>query len=114
MIHYKVTCQDETGRKTEVVVRAGTDAQACDAALRTLNSWRAVRALPHARRQAPQAPPVAEPVVETAELQTEVEVRAPRVPGPRVLELTTPSDWVRDARGKPTAMAEAFRKAAKQ
>jgi len=43
---YRVTCQDAIGHTTTVTVKASTDEKACEVALKTLNSWRPVRAVP--------------------------------------------------------------------
>lgn len=43
---YDVRCRDAGGHETIVSVEAGTDELACAAALRILNSWLAVNALP--------------------------------------------------------------------
>lgn len=44
-MRYRVHCQNSVGRTLKVDVQASTDEEACNAALRLLNSWRAVRAL---------------------------------------------------------------------
>lgn len=45
-LEYRVSCQHADGRREVVAVLARTDEQACDAALRILNSWRAIAAVP--------------------------------------------------------------------
>lgn len=45
---YDVQCQDAAGKTVTVVVRATTDERACDLALKQLNSWRVLHAVPAA------------------------------------------------------------------
>lgn len=46
MTPYTVICHNAEGRRVTVTVTAATDEQACAAALKTLNTWLAVSALP--------------------------------------------------------------------
>lgn len=101
MIRYTVTCQDAAGNGIMIEASATTDEQACAAVLDELNSWKAIRALPVIPRQHRPRP------------TTRVETRK----GFRIVELTGPESWVKDALragGKPTAMSAAFAKAANQ
>lgn len=103
MIRYTVTCQDAAGNGITIEASATTDEQACATVLDELNSWKAIRALPVQPRQ-PRPRPVATTRVETRK-------------GFRVVALTGPESWVKDALragGKPTAMSAAFAKAASQ
>lgn len=54
-MRYIVSCQDALGHRLDVPVHASTDEKACATALRTLNSWKALHALP-TKAEAPEAP----------------------------------------------------------
>jgi len=45
-VTHRVTCQDDAGRQQTVDVKAATDQGACTAALKKLNTWRAVSVAP--------------------------------------------------------------------
>lgn len=109
-MRYHVLCQDAVGRKTEVTVHADTDQRACDAALRTLNSWRAVRAMPTVTKPIPS---LVERTVERAEEDdhdvehaVEPEIRQPKTVG-RIVHKAT----VADHRGRVGNLGRALRKA---
>jgi hypothetical protein len=107
VITYEVTCQNDAGRRVTVKVTASTDEQACAAALKTLNTWLAVSALPatvelpkpQKAAPAPPAPPVAaveeEPVLQIGQ----------------IVHKSTVVDWIElhiDPRNGRSAVAEAF------
>lgn len=43
---HRVVCQNDAGQQRTVTVTARTDQAACNAALKTLNTWRAMRVTP--------------------------------------------------------------------
>src|ERR1051326_4782001 len=52
-----VICQNAEGKRVEIEVQADTDTAACDAVLRLLNSWRAIRVDRAPLSKADQPPP---------------------------------------------------------
>ena len=50
---HRVLCRDASGKERTVDVLAGTDQTACTKALKTLNTWRAVRVTPLPKGTAP-------------------------------------------------------------
>lgn len=94
MTLYTVVCQDAVGHETTVTVSADTDEHACAAALKTLNSWLAVRALPATvelpKPQTTKVVPPA-PVAEVAEEE-------PLQIG-RIVQKGTVIDWIESRAG---------------
>lgn len=111
-MRYDVRCRDASGNETLVSVHADTDEQACAAALRILNSWLAVTALP-ATVELPARMPCPEPAPEPTPTPVVVEQTEEVIEIGRIVHKGTVVDWIgtRIGRVPEGAAADAFRAA---
>lgn len=115
-----VVCQDASGRREEINVRADTDEAACTAALAILNSWRPIRVVApsstlaeRARGRNPVAPTPREGEAETSEqvaparLTDSSRARSSSV-GPKIIKEAEPADWIDPRAHATTAVGRAL------
>ena len=118
---YEIECQDAAGNFRRVRARGATDEIACAAALKALNSWRAIRALPATAIPRSSAPTVSN-VTSVSRGEKAPEIPKSAVPhtirgrGPRMIHRATVVDQVEMSQSKPTgnvgkALLEALRAA---